>query len=272
MKMNYLLNRSFRAGKKPATRFRVFFVVFFLLLAFFFWRPELVRAPLSAVAAPLWRTGNALGNRIGRIAQFMQSKRTLVAEIGALRQKAAERDALYAGYALAQAENRELKQFLGRKESESRTLAAVLVSPPRAPYDSFVLDAGTDAGVAKGDEILFGNTVLGRVVAVARETATGRLFSTAGVLTPVVIWRKDRAVPAEAVGEGNGAFRITIPKETGITAGDVVVMPGINPTQFGEVAVVLAGETDSFAVAFVRNPVNVATLRFLEIRAGKNPL
>jgi len=145
MKMNYLLNRSFRAGKKPATRFRVFFVVFFLLLAFFFWRPELVRAPLSAVAAPLWRTGNALGNRIGRIAQFMQSKRTLVAEIGALRQKAAERDALYAGYALAQAENRELKQFLGRKESESRTLAAVLVSPPRAPYDSFVLDAGTDA-------------------------------------------------------------------------------------------------------------------------------
>ncbi len=270
MKMNYLRNRNLRAGKRPSFRPRVIPVAFFLLLALAFWRPDSIRTPLSAVAAPLWRMGVALREGAARAVLYMRFKGSLVAEIEKMRQVAAEQDALLVGYALAQAENQELKQLLGRKGSENRVAVALLVSPPRAPYDSFVLDAGTEAGVAEGDEILFGNTVLGKVAAVTRKTATGQLFSTAGVATPVVIWRGGRnAVPAEAVGEGNGAFRITIPKETDIAVGDLVVMPGINPTQFGEVVEVLSTEADSFAVAFVRNPVNVSSLRFLEVRVSE---
>jgi rod shape-determining protein MreC len=272
MKMNYLLSRNTRFRKKPWSRLLAFFTVVFLLFALFLWRPELVRVPLAALAAPLWRTGNALGERISRVAEYFRFKRTMSAEIERLREGVVERDALLAGYTLTREENKELKALLGRNEKESRILAALLVSPPRTPYDSFVLDAGTEDGVSVGDEVLFGATVLGRVVAVSRSTATAQLFSTPGIATPVVIWRGGLALPAEAVGEGNGAFRLTVPRGAGVAVGDTVVMPGINPAQFGEVAAVETSETDSFATAFARNPVNVSLLRFLEIRSNSRSL
>lgn len=265
--MNYLLNRNTRFRKKPGFRLFALFAVALSLFALSFWRPGLIRAPLFALAESVWRIGNTLGESASRAAQYFRFKQSLVAEIKILNQREDEQDALLAGYELMREENQELKVLLGRDEKEGRILAGLLVSPPRVPYDSFVLDAGTEDGVAVGDDVLFGRTVLGRIAAVSRRTATGQLFSSPGVTTPVVIWRGGLAVPAEAQGEGNGSFRIVVPKETGVAVGDRVVMPGIHPAQFGEVSAVLSDETDSFAAVFARNPVNVWSLRFLEIRS-----
>lgn len=265
--MNYPLNRNIRDKKRFGFRPVALFVVALLLFALSLWRPGLIRTPLFALAEPVWRMGNTLGESASRAAQYFKFKQSLVVEIKTLHQKEDEQDALLAGYEMMREENQALKVLLGRGEEEGRILAALLVSPPHAPYDSFVLDAGTEDGAAVGDDVLFGRTVLGRIAAVSRRAATGQLFSSPGVTTSVVIWRDGRALPAEAKGEGNGSFRIVVPKETGVTVGDRVVMPGINPSQFGEVAAVLSDETDSFATALVRNPVNAWSLRFLEIRS-----
>lgn len=270
MKMNYLRNRSIRFGKRPEVRRYALFAVLLLFSALALWRSEWIRAPLFSLATPIWRIGNALGARITGIAAYLQFQETLLAENEELKQEAMRGEALLAEHRFLREENQELKRRLSRSGSERRILVAVLVSPPRAPYDALVLDGGTEAGIAVGDDVLYGETVLGRVTAVTQTTATAALFSTAGVTTPAVVWRGDEAIPADAVGEGGGIFRITVPKETGIAVGDRVVMPGINPKQFGAVAVVEASETDSFATAFVRSPVNILTLRFLEIRAVRH--
>ena len=266
MMTNYLLNRNVHGGKRRWFRFFALAVAALFLFALAEWQPSILRAPLAVLAAPLWRTGNALGEYTARITEYLRFKQVLVKEVEGLRLEATGRDALLAEYALLLEENRELKRFLGRSASEKRILAAALVFPPRSPYDVLVLDAGTAHGVSVGDDVLFGETVLGRVLAVTRATATAQLFSTAGVKTPVVIWRKDAAVPAEAVGEGGGTFRITIPKEVGVAVGDAVVMPALNPKQFAAVVAVETSATDSFATAYLRSPVNISSLRLLEIR------
>lgn len=265
--MNYLLNRNTRPGRRFFTRFVLFLCAVLFFLVFAVWYPDILRSALSVIAAPIWRTGSALGGGVQTIAAHFRLKQALIKEVEELREREMEREAILSAYGLVLDENQKLKQNFGRDKTEKRILAAVLASPPRAPYDTIIIDAGTEEGISVGDDVLFGETVLGRVAVVSKKTATVELFSTASVKTPITIWRGGVAVPGEAVGEGGGAFRVTLPKEVGVMAGDLVVMPGINPKQFANVVVVEESITDSFATAYLRNPVRAEFLPFLEVRA-----
>lgn len=265
--MNYLLNRNKRAGRNSLSRFAVLLFAALFLVVFIVWYPVALRSALGALSAPLWRAGNKLGSRTAALAAHLRFKQSLIRELEELRRREQENKAVLSAYEMVLEENQRIKQILGMEEKEKRILAAVLVSPPRAPYDTIILDAGIEDGVSAGDDIVWGETVLGRIAIVSKKTATAELFSTASLKTPIVIWHGGIAVPAEAVGKGNGAFRVTLPKEVEIAVGDIVVMPGVNPKQFANVVAVEAGDTDSFATAYLRNPVRPELLPYLQIRA-----
>ncbi|MEK7169870.1 MAG: rod shape-determining protein MreC, partial [Patescibacteria group bacterium] len=147
----------------------------------------------------------------------------------------------------------------------SRIAGAILATPPRSPYDTAVIDVGTNDGVSAGNLVLSGSTILGVVGKAYTHTSLVEFFSTAGRKTPVSILHAGFAIPVEAVGEGGGSFKAILPKEVAVSRGDYVTMPGLVPFAFAEVEVIESSVTDSFQVIRFKNPLSIGTLRMLEV-------
>ena len=81
-----------------------------------------------------------------------------------------------------QTENDYLRYLLGKSpENSEMILAGVIERPPRTPFDSIILDIGSDQGVLEGD-VVFSDGVyaIGIVSSVSNYTSTVTLFSSAG--------------------------------------------------------------------------------------------
>lgn len=270
MKMNYRLIRKARGGEifRSAAALVLFAA---LMMLFHFFYPRALREATYRAAAPVWRAEGFVRDTATRLLLHFSSKEALIRENEGLRRAFAERERTLLDRTLLAEENRALKETLGRRGKEVRILAALLAAPPRSPYDSVILDAGSEEGIAAGDEVLFGSVVLGRVVTLFSRTAIAELFSTAGVKTAVLILHKGKGIPAEAEGVGGGAFIAVLPKELLIAEGDPVVMPGLNPTLFALVETIESDVSDSFQTMYFKNPVSVGELRFLEVRKNAEP-
>lgn len=264
MKMNYRLIRNAK-GKRARSAAALVFVALLLTL-FHFSYPPALREALHRVSAPVWRAERFVRDTTVRLFLHLSSKEALIRENETLQQKLAEEERLLLNRELLASENAFLKETLGRHTGESRILAAILAAPPRSPYDTVILDAGSTEGVSSGDDILSGGTILGTVVTVFTRTAVAELFSTAGVKTPVLILHEGRAVPVEAEGAGGGVFVATLPRELLLATGDAVVMPSAGPLRFATVEAVESEPSDSFQTVYFKNPVSVGELRFVEVR------
>lgn len=263
--MNYRLIRNV----KSKSRFLPFGtpILFLMVIALFhFIYPGLLGSLVSRIALPFWNIEQSVGEEMNTLLAYFSSKATLEAEVGRLSEELLQARSLLLDRDLLVEENEMLKEQFGRTPKDPRRIiGAVLVAPPRSPYDSVVLDVGSVNGIAIGDFALRGSSVLGTVSRVYAHTSTVTFFSTAGTKTPVLILREGSALPVEGSGQGGGEFIATVPKEASVRVGDRVVMPGLNPLLFATVEAIESSVTDSFDVVRFRNPVSFANLRVLEI-------
>lgn len=245
MKMNYRLIRNTKhtnAGIRLAAPFAAAIV----LALFQFWYPSLLQRAAHAVAAPFFRAREfSLGVFFDAVS-FVRSKRAIVAERDEFLARLLETEALLADRNLVAQENALLKEQLNRADSSVRILAAVLASPPRSPYDTIVIDAGEDDGVFAGDTVMSGATAIGTVSKTFSRTALVEMFSTAGRSTAVFILSRGESLPAEALGQGGGMFKIRLPKDAAAAVGDSVALPGLSPFFLGVIEGVEARTADSF--------------------------
>lgn len=166
-----------------------------------------------------------------------------------------------------QSENDQLKSLLGRTvDKEQMILAAVLVRPPQTPYDSIIIDAGTNLGIIEGDIIYAKmNYAIGRVVSVSKKTSVITLFSSSGQKANVFIGTSTTSVTAE--GRGGGNYYIKLPRNIEIAVGDPIVWPDIQTILLGTVEVVDTGNGDAYANIYFKSPVNINTLRYVQFKA-----
>src|SRR3989344_5593533 len=137
--MMMILSRVSAADAR-AKRTRLFGIVAVLLAL---GAAALWRAPLSEV---LWRTLTPVMHaRFGGAAT--------PADLSRLAAVQAQLDALYQ-------ENLDLKARLNRDARVGRILGAVLLRPPATPYDTLVIDIGSDEGVALGGTVSAGGTIM----------------------------------------------------------------------------------------------------------------
>ena len=54
-------------------------------------------------------------------------------------------------------ENLKLKEELGRKFVKNSIIASVLARPTLSPYDTLIIDVGSDDGISVGDKVVVGN-------------------------------------------------------------------------------------------------------------------
>jgi cell shape-determining protein MreC len=185
----------------------------------------------------------------------------LRAEIAALNVQLADRELLYD-------ENLRLKERLGRVPPETKTLlATVLLRPPGTPYDTFILDVGRDMGVAVGDLVFAGGSVvIGKITEVYGSTARTTLFSAPGAKHEALIFSEGGSVPIALEGQGAGSFVGKIPQGTPVEAGQTVVFSNIMPVLAASVSYVEAREGESFQTVYMHMPINPFTLRYVEVR------
>jgi cell shape-determining protein MreC len=153
---------------------------------------------------------------------------------------------------IAKLENDELQEKLLLKKDNFLT-ASILLSPPRTPYDSIVIDRGEYDGVVLDQRVMLGDRVaLGVIESIYPNQANVRLFSAPGKKTEANVERTGAIV--ELQGEGGGNFKLEVPLGFDIKENDLVLLPGLPRRLLASVAQVKSDETSSFLSVYLQLP------------------
>ena len=243
------------------------FVVIVVILQFFI--PHFLPALFTTIARPFWRMEFSV------MSGSLDSPSSLLAQNEALKIRIQELQVANASVDSIQGTNTELLALLGRTNSihsssstitasstslststpnvplvslnpiNNKILAAILIRPPLAPYDEFIIDVGSNQGITPGSAVYApGNILIGTTTDVLGETSKVSLFSSPGNSYPVLIGSNH--VPATAVGRGGGQYEAQIPQATQITKGDIVSDATLNDGFFGQVTSVVNNPSSPF--------------------------
>ena len=163
-------------------------------------------------------------------------------------------------------ENQDLKNLFGRSNgnigietvsgTNSRILARVLSAPPVSPYDTFVLSAGSDSGLAVGDKVYISDTILiGEIASVTGKNSTVNLFSKSGMTNSLTLSRTGAVY--EVKGQGGANMSVEVPKDADILWGDVFEYPNTETSVVGSVYYIDQSAQSSFKTVYIRVPGNV---------------
>ncbi len=218
----------------------------------------------NKVFYPIITLGHKVGSGVGGIGAYFSSKKSLSEENLILRSKLAEEEASILNYNTILAENASLKEAFGRKsENKKLILATILAKPNQTPYDTLLVDAGTNDGLKTGNLVLAnGNIPIGKIAETYADSSKVILFSNSGEKTQTLI--KD-GVAVDLVGRGGGNFEMILPRDFMIAKGDQAVLPGISSYVLAVMETVISDPRDAFEKALFVSPVNIQQIKFVQI-------
>jgi cell shape-determining protein MreC len=172
-----------------------------------------------------------------------------------------DRDVLYK-------ENVQLKARLGRTGEVRRIVAGVLLRPPATPYDTLVIDAGTAEGVTLQAVVSAGGSVvLGTVFEVYEHSSRVRLYSAPGESYDALLQygKNTEHIALVLKGQGGGSMHAEVPSGISVTVGDKAFLPGLAGGLSAVVTSIDQNEGASFTTVHFTLPVNLYTLRYIEV-------
>lgn len=260
--MSYLLKTSH--NKKP--RLKTIILGLFLVLAFIFAGVlQIFFSPMAHfIVDPFFKISQRLLMSTKNVFAFLEPKEKLVAENERLKEELLIKNRILLDYEIIKTENEFLKGISGRHATTTRVIAGVLKTPDQSPYDTIIIDAGKDQGVAEGS-FVYGrpDVPIGLVEFVYKNSALVKLYSSPGETYDVYIGVGK--VAGRATGRGGGNFEVILPRGTSISEGDIVTMPGITSKTFGVVESIAETEGGTFVRVLFKNPFSFDELRFVEV-------
>jgi cell shape-determining protein MreC len=192
-------------------------------------------------------------------------------EVETLREALASTTAALADRNLLYQENIDLKAQLGRAAGLHTLLATVVMRPPQTPYDTAIIDIGSDAGLQEGDLVYAaGSTVIGVVSQTYVHTARITYFSSPGQTYDAILTTHGTSTvmsgkPIQLQGGGSGSLSAQIPSGTTVSVGDSIVLQDIHTPFVATVTKVENISGSSFITLYAHMPVNPAELRFVRV-------
>ncbi len=189
-----------------------------------------------------------------------------------------------------QTENDYLRALLGKTpENSNMILAGVIERPPRTPFDSLVIDIGSDQGIFEGDMVFSdGSYAIGTVSSVSNHTSTVTLFSSSGqkidglINSPLEGSKdasasianstttnrkiKDSLNPVTVEGRGGGNFYIKLPKNIKVKIGDPIIWPSAETVLLGTIEIIDSGDGEAYSQVYFKSPINMNSLRYVQIK------
>jgi cell shape-determining protein MreC len=169
-------------------------------------------------------------------------------------------------YASLVAENAKLRNLLNAPHAADALVARVVSRPPETLYDTLLIDQGSAAGVKEGNLVEYEGIALGRVTSVGQGTAVVKLFSSPGDETDALLGTPGAI--AVAKGMGGGAFELSVPQGVTLAVGDAVGANASHALLLGTVSGISAKPSDASQTVYVRSPVSLSDLDFIEIVPG----
>lgn len=260
-KMSYPLQ-----PKKPKRSFSlkalygaISIVAIVLIVEFF--TPSVFPTVTIAIAKPFWQSKDFLAQAIfGN--QFFEDKHKLVEENNTLR---AENELLrqqLLSYEVFKSENNEFRKLFSRGEKNERVALTVVAHPAQSPYDIFITD-NRSQNIKKDNLVVYGSVALGTVNEVLSKNIKMDLFSSPGRETEARLLKD--GTPLVLKGKGMGNFFVVVPRGLDIVAHDLVALPHDESFIVARVGAIEETPTDSFKKVFLTVPINIFSLRFVEV-------
>lgn len=222
---------------------------------------------LYSVTPGIWSSGRKTESVFGSFITNFRNKEALVEENNLLGETVAVMEAKVLDRNLLAEKVAKLEETLGRAHSDDRVVGSVLVGPGRSPYDTLVIDVGTDQGVNIANMVVYsGSGAIGEIVEVTPTSSKVKLYSFPGQEHSVIIGA--RSLPVLAYGRGMGNFESKVPQDSPVLAGDTVVSVK-GKLIFGKVSVVEEKPAEPFKRIFFRVPFNITEIQTVEVIVGK---
>lgn len=193
---------------------------------------------------------------------FFSSNSSLATENLSLKQHVAQLQERSAAYGALKAENDTLRSMLHFTQQAPGITAPVVSSYHASPYGTFLVSAGANDAIAKGDLVLSETGyVVGRVADVGESHTLVKTAFQSGATLDVVIGN----AAVTATGEGGGNARVSVPRGISVHVGDTVVSPVLGGRPVGIVGKVEAVSTTAEQNVYIVLPVNLSLIRFVYI-------
>jgi rod shape-determining protein MreC len=254
-------------SKKQSKKKAKVFLVFALLLLIFLSASSnsfyVVSKFFNTVATPFWNVKSSAENAFPSSDMLLRSKTSLVQENKNLHQEIDRLTRELKGYDFVVQENLEFKKlFAGEKHNG--IFAGILAHPGSLPFDTFLLDIGNEAGLVKGDLALSdGNITIGTVIETYPYSSKVKSFSSSGEITDAFLGPEN--IPVQLKGSGGGAYTVELPAGLDIKEGDAAVLPGSDGFILAYVESKEENITNSFQKFYLRIPLNVFELKYVQI-------
>ncbi len=262
--MNYPLRSRKREG---GSLYRVIFVVFFFLCFIFIlnsYSPNFFSGTFQVVGRPFWLVKNWTAERFDGFFSYFSSKQSLEAQNNDLRNQLLEQNIQIQNLSLQGQENEDLKNSFSRSNKKTLIMAAVLQGPGFSPYDTFIIDQGTDANVRIGNRVyVYGSLPIGFIKNVYQTSSLVELYSSPGEQVDVVVGAQK--VLAVATGRGDGNFEISLPQNLGIDIGSTVTLPSITPELLGTITSKESDVAHALQTFYFRTDFNLNSVRSVYI-------
>ena len=255
--------------KKSKSNFRFFSPIIILVVIFYFVSGPILTTGFSIIslfATPLWGIEERVKTGFQTFFSYLSSKDRLTIENYKLKDELDSKRVLLDSYNALEEENNSLILEMGRQQLLPDSLVATVLSGPNIPpYESLILDVGTNDGVKQGDRVFYSNVAIGEINQVLQTSSKVRLYSASGVRTGVILQSKGGYIHTVAIGFGGGNFYIELPTNIGINQGASVLVPNSRLVILGKVDLISVDETMSIQRILVRYPFNTKMVRFVEV-------
>jgi len=166
---------------------------------------------------------------------------------------------------IIKAENNALRALVNlHEDSNSGKTVRIASSLKSSPFSTFIISAGSDAGIATGDyAVIEGGLVIGIVSEVGARTSLVQLLTAPSEKTDVII----NGAIVEMTGRGTGNALSEIPREIGVSEGDLVFLKG-GKFIAGVVGRVESTPANALKRVNINIPTNIQSKEFVIIFPG----
>jgi cell shape-determining protein MreC len=207
-----------------------------------------------AIVRPVIDVQNTLFSPLTGITRFFITKNALSQENQTLRARVAELEVMTLHQRLQQQLHQDAQREM-ESDIHNGTQVSVLIRPPFSPYDTLLIDR-REAAINTGDYVFLQGVLIGEVEDVHSTTALVRLFSSSAQTIVVRVG----GIDVEADGLGGARYSVTLPKDSSVAVGDIIVVPEVYNALFGIVSEIRNQDGGPFNTVYFTTPVALGSM------------
>ena len=253
---------SYRNSSKESggRKFLVWIVMALMVLVFAKDIVQMVTAPMTTM---FFSARHYIYTSGATVPVFIRSRVDLLNHIRELEQTIASQKGIDATLAYVTLENEELRALMGGA-STTRIVAGVIGRPPYTPYDTIVIDRGSDDGIVLHAPVFHaGGKAVGYIQSVFEHSSYIALFSSPHVEATVYIFGPD--IFTTAYGEGGGIVRLSVPQGIVLEKGMPVVLPSLDSGVLGTISEIQSIKTEPEQHAYVTLSAPLQSMRLVSV-------